>query len=53
MRKLLSKIPLLRTKKREKNKMNLMNHVAKAGGEGDWHDIVSNNEISYHLSRYN
>jgi hypothetical protein len=52
VRKLLSKIPLLRTRKRkEKDKTNLMNHVAMAGGDGDWHNIVSNNEISYLLRR--
>lgn len=52
VRKLLGKIPLLRTRKRKgKDKANLMNNVAKAGGEGDWHNIVSNNEISYLLRR--
>jgi DNA/RNA endonuclease YhcR with UshA esterase domain len=45
VRKLLSKITFKEEKVRKKYKTNLMNHVAKAGNEGDWHNIVSNNEI--------
>ena len=33
------------------DKTNLMNHDVKAGGEGEWHNIVFNNEISYLLRR--
>jgi len=35
----------------KEDKINFMNHVAKVGGEGDWHNMVFINEISYLLRR--